>query len=78
MRRFLLSVACFAVFGSNLAMAKGGTNMHEFASQRHPVARAGAPTLSLPPPSEFLGGCGRGRYRDPATHVCRGPGDVGR
>jgi hypothetical protein len=38
MRRFLLAVACFAVFGSNLAMANGGTNMHEMASQL--VARA--------------------------------------
>lgn len=78
MRRFLLSVAFFAVFGGNLVIAKGGTNMHEMASQRHPVARAGAPTLSLPPPSEFLGGCGRGRYRAPGTRACLGPADVGR
>ena len=31
----------------------------------HPV-RAGIPTPSISP-SEFLAGCGRGRYRDPAT-----------
>jgi hypothetical protein len=27
--------------------------------------------------SDFLSGCGRGRYRDPATHRCRGPADIG-
>jgi hypothetical protein len=41
-----------------------------------PVARAGTPTLSLPPPSGFLTGCGRGRYRDPCTPP-RGTVDVG-
>jgi len=39
--------------------------------------RAGPPTISQPvSPSDFLGGCGRGRYRDPATQKCRGPADV--
>ena len=42
-----------------------------------PISRAGLPTPSLSP-SELLGGCGRGRYRDASTHVCRGPADVGR
>jgi hypothetical protein len=41
----------------------------------HPV-HAGTPTPFISP-SEFLGGCGRGRYRDPAAHTCRGPADVG-
>lgn len=77
MRRFLLAVAWIAVIANNPAMARG-TNIHEMASQRPPVARAGAPTLSLPPPSEFLAGCGRGRYRDPTTHSCRGPADIAR
>ena len=25
---------------------------------------------------DVLGGCGRGRYRDPATRGCKGPADV--
>jgi hypothetical protein len=75
MKRFLV-VACFMVL-ANASLARGGTNMHEMASQRPSVVRAGPPTLLLPPPSEFLKGCGRGRYRDPATHSCRGPADVG-
>jgi len=36
-----------------------------------PIA-AGIPS----PPSEALGGCGRGRYRDSETRQCRGPADV--
>lgn len=79
MKRFLLAAVCFAAIASNPAMAKGGTNFHEMSASRQvPVVRAGVPTLSLPPGSEFLTGCGRGRYRDPATHGCRGPADIGR
>jgi len=40
-----------------------------------PISRAGAPTPQVSP-SDFLSGCGRGRYRDAATHKCRGPADV--
>jgi hypothetical protein len=36
MKRFLLAVACFAVIASNPATARGGTNMHEMSSSRHP------------------------------------------
>jgi hypothetical protein len=54
------------------APAKGGTNMHEFAS-----ARAGVPTFTPPPPNQLLTGCERGRYRDPRTQKCRGPADFG-
>ena len=61
-------------------LAKGGIGSlyGPFDPRRepHPV-RAGIPTPSISP-SEFLSGCGRGRYRDPATHSCRGPADVGR
>ena len=77
MKRFL-AFAYLMVVASHPAMAKGGTNMHEMASQQPPVARAGPPMPSLPPPTEFLTGCGRGRYRDPATHHCRGPADIWR
>lgn len=77
MSRFLL-IACFVVVAGNAAMAKGGTNMHELASQRPSVVRAGAPSLALPPANVFLAGCGRGRYRNAATHTCQGPADVAR
>jgi hypothetical protein len=35
------------------------------------------PTITLPDVSarDLVGGCGRGRVRDPQTHGCRGPAD---
>jgi len=50
------------------ALGKGGTNMHEFANTRATVPQS-------PFPSDGSVGCGRGRYRDPRTHQCRGPAD---
>jgi hypothetical protein len=73
MRRFLVVLALIALsVVQDAAFAKGGV-VHLFAS------RAGPPAISHPvSPSEFLGGCGRGRYRDPLTQKCRGPADLGR
>lgn len=36
------------------------------------------PTITLPSVSagDLVGGCGRGRMRDPQTHICRGPADI--
>jgi hypothetical protein len=47
----------------------------------HPVVRAGMPSVSLPSmpdvsASDLVGGCGRGRIRDPHTHSCRGPAEI--
>jgi hypothetical protein len=76
--RLLVSLALLGLMaGTSPALAKGGP-LHLYESQRQPVVRAGAPTLSLPPHGEFLAGCGRGRYRGQATQRCRGPADVGR
>jgi hypothetical protein len=78
MVRLLASLALLGLIaGTSPALAKGGP-LHLYESQRQPVARPGAPMLSLPPPGEFLAGCGRGRYRDQATQKCRGPADLGR
>jgi len=47
-----------------------------------PVVTAGiapaAPSVTLPSvsASDLVGGCGRGRVRDPQTHLCRGPADI--
>lgn len=78
MGRFFMSLALLGLLaGATPTFARGGP-LHLFESQREqPVSRAGVPTPSLSP-SELLGGCGRGRYRDPGTHICRGPADVGR
>jgi hypothetical protein len=36
------------------------------------------PTIKMPKLSatDLVGGCGRGRVRDPETNGCRGPGDI--
>jgi hypothetical protein len=36
------------------------------------------PSISVPDFSarDLVGGCGRGRVRDPQTHTCRGPADI--
>jgi hypothetical protein len=36
------------------------------------------PTISVPHFSahDLVGGCGRGRVRDPQTHACHGPADI--
>ena len=55
------------------AQGKGGTNMHEKLVE----PKANVPTPQPPLLNESFGGCGRGRYRDPRTHKCRGPADFG-
>ena len=37
-----------------------------------------APSISAPnlSPTDLVGGCGRGRVRDPKTQTCRGPADI--
>jgi len=36
------------------------------------------PTITMPnvSASDLVGGCGRGRVRDPQTHGCHGPADI--
>jgi hypothetical protein len=36
------------------------------------------PSISMPnvSASDLVGGCGRGKFRDPPTHGCRGPADI--
>jgi hypothetical protein len=71
MGRFLFVRALIASSAAlDAALAKGGV-VHLFAT-RMPSAS------QLPSPSEFLAGCGHGRYRDRVTQRCRGPADVGR
>ena len=64
------SVGLIAQQGLDAAFAKGGV-IHLFVT-RTPS------TSQLPAPSEFLAGCGHGRYRDRVTQKCRGPADVRR
>jgi hypothetical protein len=61
------------------ASARGG--VFHLLSTWSPVSRAeaGTGTHVARPEShtEVLGGCGGKRFRDPNTHQCRGPADLG-
>jgi hypothetical protein len=68
----LIFVSTFLLVSSE-ALGRAGTDMHE---KPFWAFSAGVPNFKLRLPSETFGGCGRGRYRDPRTHKCRGPGDL--
>jgi hypothetical protein len=70
--RLLASLVLVAVYAApDAALAKGGP-LHLFTSQAPQ-----APSASqVPAINEILAGCGRGRYRDPISHRCRGPADL--
>ena len=55
------------------ALGKGGSSVHEGVY----ASTVQVPNFELRLPNESFGGCGRGRYRDPRTHKCHGPGDFG-
>jgi hypothetical protein len=64
--RCLVLMLTFTPLVSFVALAKGGTNMHELSSRAH------AATDTAHPPEHFKG-CRSRRYRDPRTHECRWP-----
>ena len=77
MSRFaILTLAMTAIASSNCYAAGS------FQKPEPHVVTAGIapalPSVSMPnfTARDLVGGCGRGRIRDPQTHGCRGPGDV--
>lgn len=77
--RFLILVMAFtALTGSNSQAAGSFQTKPAFPN----VVMAGMPpllpTITLPnvSASDLVGGCGKGRVRDPQTHGCRGPADI--
>jgi len=73
MLRFAIMIAVLILVASSPALANGGTIRR---SEPIPMELAtGSPRQS--PALYNFGGCGRGRYRDPGTHQCRGPADFG-
>jgi hypothetical protein len=68
----LSSLLVFVIASATAALGRGGTNMHELST-----SRAVAPDDKALRPGGAFGNCGRGRYRDPRTHSCRGPADFG-
>jgi hypothetical protein len=73
----LFALAGLIVTAPTLAQARGGP-LHLYGPFSTPAEAADHTGFPTPyqPPNDFLAGCGHGRYRDPATHRCRGPADV--
>jgi hypothetical protein len=70
-----LTLAILMVIAPDEASARGGP-FHLFPAVS--PAEAKAVTSSRPEETTVtFGGCGGKRYRDPNTHRCRGPADVG-
>jgi hypothetical protein len=78
MRRLMaVAVATHLLAVSHYALAKGG---YVRAPGPVPVVSMMVhkpPKMSIHSPKHLLGGCGRGAIRDPQTHKCRGPGNIG-
>ena len=77
-----LTLAILTSIAPHVAFAKGGTIHLLFTWS--PVSRAEASGTGTPLRSETtkpeplsFGGCGGKRYRDPNTHRCHGPADLG-
>ena len=71
MERFLFVLVLLASSAAlDVAFAKGGV-LYLFVAHTPSASQ-------LPSPSQFLAGCGHGRYRDRVTQKCRGPADIGR
>jgi hypothetical protein len=73
-----VALALQMLIAPHQASAKGGT-FHLWSA----FGRAEAAPITAPSHGEreqqplTLGGCGGKRYRDPNTHQCRGPADIG-
>jgi hypothetical protein len=81
--RFLILVAALLV-STALTCQAGGTYrngpMFVFPDDADTI-KAGMPSVSLPSmqnetAGDFVGGCGRGRFRDERTRDCSGPADI--
>jgi hypothetical protein len=76
--RFLFFVVALTIPTWSSSQAIGSFRRPE----PRPLVTAGIapslPSISMPDVSanDLVGGCGRGRVRDPQSHSCRGPADL--
>jgi hypothetical protein len=71
-----LAVPAHFVFAAGAPVRKPPTSVG-MAPPAAPAAPS-TPSVQGTGPEQLLGGCGRGRVRDPRTNQCRGPADIGR
>jgi hypothetical protein len=73
----LVTVSTAAV-GSHSQAAGSFQTKPAFATVVTAGVAPATPSVSVPNVSagDLVGGCGRGRVRDPQTHQCRGPADI--
>jgi hypothetical protein len=84
MRRFAKRLVLASAFCLVLGTAAYSAGSYQKQPMFDHLVIAGVPNphvkLPSPPhinPSYMFGGCGRGRIRDPQSHACHGPGDIG-
>jgi len=73
--RFLLLTTSFMAITSADCQAAGSFQRPE---PRTLVTAGIAPSISMPnlTANDLVGGCGKGRVRNPQTHRCLGPADI--
>jgi hypothetical protein len=79
MYRLATLVAAVLVASAGAAHAAGSYQTKPMFPEAAKATTGSGPEASLPKlsPADLVGGCGKGRVRDPQTHQCRGPGDIG-
>jgi hypothetical protein len=79
MPRLATLAAAVLVLSMGAAHAAGSYQTKPMFPEAAKASAGGGPEVALPKltPADIVGGCGKGRVRDPQTHQCRGPGDVG-
>jgi hypothetical protein len=77
--RFLILVMALAASASSTCHAAGSFQTKPaFPAVVTAGIAPSLPTITLPDVSarDLVGGCGRGRVRDPQSRGCRGPADI--
>lgn len=81
MRRAVILILLLWPLSLPSAASAGPLSLYGPFDQTHNGQRGGPASSygGLPPSvasSDVLAGCGRGRYREQATHQCKGPADL--
>jgi hypothetical protein len=78
MGRFAILALSMTAIASSNCQAAGSFQKPEPRTVVTAGVAPSLPNISMPNVTAYdlVGGCGRGRARDPQTHGCRGPADI--